>query len=71
MQEWVKETGARVCVVFEGVDSAGKGGTIQRIMERTSPRVFKHMPCRPRTRGYSHKCTSSAILRTSPRPARS
>jgi len=43
MQEWVKATGARVCVVFEGVDSAGKGGTIQRITERTSPRVFKHI----------------------------
>jgi polyphosphate kinase 2 len=43
MQEWVKATGARVCVVFEGVDSAGKGGTIQRIRERTSPRVFKHI----------------------------
>src|SRR4051812_32263073 len=43
MQEWVKTTGARVCVVFEGVDSAGKGGTIQRITERTSPRVFKHI----------------------------
>ena len=43
MQEWVKTTGARVCVVFEGVDSAGKGGTIRRITERTSPRVFKHI----------------------------
>jgi polyphosphate kinase len=43
MQEWVKTTGARVCVVFEGVDSAGKGGTIRRITERTSPRVFKHV----------------------------
>ena len=43
MQEWVKTTGARVCIVFEGVDSAGKGGTIQRITERTSPRVFKHI----------------------------
>ena len=43
MQEWVKATGARVCVVFEGVDSAGKGGTIRRITERTSPRVFKHI----------------------------
>ena len=39
----VKATGARVCVVFEGVDSAGKGGTIRRITERTSPRVFKHI----------------------------
>jgi len=43
MQAWVKSTGARVCVVFEGVDSAGKGGTIRRITERTSPRVFKHV----------------------------
>jgi polyphosphate kinase 2 len=43
MQEWVKATGAKICVVFEGLDSAGKGGTIQRIMERTSPRVFKHI----------------------------
>ena len=43
MQEWVKASGARICVVFEGVDSAGKGGTIRRITERTSPRVFKHI----------------------------
>ena len=41
MQEWVKATGARVCVVFEGRDTAGKGGTIKRITERVSPRVFK------------------------------
>jgi len=43
MQEWVKATGAKVCLVFEGLDSAGKGGTIRRITERTSPRVFKHI----------------------------
>ncbi len=43
MQEWVKTAGAKVCVVFEGLDSAGKGGTIRRITERTSPRVFKHI----------------------------
>jgi polyphosphate kinase 2 len=43
MQEWVKRTGAKVCVVFEGRDTAGKGGTIQRITERVSPRVFKHI----------------------------
>jgi len=41
LQEWVKATGARVCVVFEGRDTAGKGGTIKRITERVSPRVFK------------------------------
>ena len=41
MQEWVKATGAKVCIVFEGRDTAGKGGTIKRITERVSPRVFK------------------------------
>ena len=41
MQEWVKATGAKVCVVFEGRDTAGKGGTIKRITERVSPRVFR------------------------------
>jgi polyphosphate kinase len=41
MQEWVKETGAKICIVFEGRDTAGKGGTIKRITERVSPRVFR------------------------------
>ena len=41
MQEWVKTSGAKVCVVFEGRDTAGKGGTIKRIVERVSPRVFR------------------------------
>ena len=41
MQEWVKKAGAKVCVVFEGRDTAGKGGTIKRITERVSPRVFR------------------------------
>jgi len=43
MQEWVTATGAKICIVFEGLDSAGKGGTIRRITERTNPRVFKHV----------------------------
>jgi polyphosphate kinase 2 len=41
MQEWVKATGAKVCVIFEGRDTAGKGGTIKAITERVSPRVFR------------------------------
>mgnify|MGYP003572282381 FL=1 len=41
MQEWVKATGAKVCVVLEGRDTAGKGGVIKRITERVSPRVFR------------------------------
>ncbi|MEU7909083.1 polyphosphate kinase 2 [Actinoplanes sp. NPDC049118] len=41
MQEWVKSTGAKVCILFEGRDTAGKGGTIKAITERVSPRVFR------------------------------
>ena len=41
LQEWVKRTGAKICIVFEGRDTAGKGGTIRRITERVSPRVFR------------------------------
>jgi polyphosphate kinase 2 len=41
MQEWIKQSGAKICVVFEGRDSAGKGGTIKAITERVSPRVFR------------------------------
>jgi len=41
LQYWVKETQAKVVVVFEGRDGAGKGGVIKRIMERVSPRVFR------------------------------
>jgi polyphosphate kinase len=40
LQEWVKDKGARICIVFEGRDGAGKGGTIKAITERVSPRVF-------------------------------
>jgi polyphosphate kinase len=43
LQEWVKANDAKVCVVFEGRDTAGKGGVIKRITERTSPRVFRHV----------------------------
>ncbi|HXV31179.1 MAG TPA: polyphosphate kinase 2, partial [Sinorhizobium sp.] len=41
LQAWVKKTGARIVVVFEGRDAAGKGGVIKRITERVSPRVFR------------------------------
>ena len=41
LQDWVKATNARVVIVFEGRDAAGKGGIIKRIMERVSPRVFR------------------------------
>ena len=41
LQEWVKEKKARVIILFEGRDAAGKGGTIKAISERVSPRVFR------------------------------
>src|SRR5262245_36976730 len=40
LQEWVKSSKAKICIVFEGRDSAGKGGTIKAITDRVSPRVF-------------------------------
>jgi len=41
LQEWVKSSGAKICIIFEGRDGAGKGGTIKAITERVSPRVFR------------------------------
>jgi polyphosphate kinase 2 len=41
LQEWVVQTGAKVCILFEGRDGAGKGGTIKAITERVSPRIFR------------------------------
>src|SRR5678815_3928900 len=41
LQEWVKSAGHRVIIVFEGRDTAGKGGTIRALAERVSPRVFR------------------------------
>ncbi|AHG46695.1 polyphosphate kinase [Rhizobium leguminosarum bv. trifolii CB782] len=41
LQAWVKKAGARVVIIFEGRDAAGKGGMIKRITEKVSPRVFR------------------------------
>jgi polyphosphate kinase len=41
LQDWVKYKGLRVIIVFEGRDTAGKGGTIKALTERVSPRVFR------------------------------
>jgi polyphosphate kinase len=41
LQEWVKSSGAKICILFEGRDGAGKGGTIKALTERVSPRVFR------------------------------
>lgn len=41
LQAWVKHSGARIVIIFEGRDAAGKGGVIKRLTERVSPRVFR------------------------------
>jgi len=41
LQAWVKSSGARIVIIFEGRDAAGKGGVIRRLTERVSPRVFR------------------------------
>jgi polyphosphate kinase len=41
LQSWVKDKGARIIILFEGRDAAGKGGTIKALTERVSPRVFR------------------------------
>ena len=41
LQEWVRHEGQKVCIIFEGRDGAGKGGTIKAITARVSPRIFR------------------------------
>src|SRR3954453_13107406 len=41
LQQWTIEKGAKICILFEGRDGAGKGGTIRAITERVSPRIFR------------------------------
>jgi len=49
VQEWAKRTGAKVCILFEGRDGAGKGGVIKAITERVSPRSFRVIALPPPT----------------------
>jgi polyphosphate kinase len=71
LQDWVKDNGARIIVVFEGRDAAGKGGTIKAISERVSPPVFRWWLFRlPRT-GKRRKCLCSATSSNFRPPARS
>src|SRR5215475_14353580 len=41
LQQWVVHKGLKVCILFEGRDGAGKGGTIKAMTERVSPRIFR------------------------------
>jgi polyphosphate kinase 2 len=49
VQEWAKVSGAKICIVFEGRDGAGKGGVIKAITERVSPRIFRVIALPPPT----------------------
>jgi polyphosphate kinase 2 (PPK2 family) len=63
MQQWVKKTGARVVVLFEGRDAAGKGGAIKRIVQYLNPRSLRVVALpRPRVRS----CSSTAPGTTAP-----
>src|ERR1700750_1904583 len=59
LQQWVVHKGLKVCIVFEGRDGAGKGGTIKAITERVSPRIFRvvALPA-PTERGKSQMYSS-------------
>src|SRR5438552_18941750 len=57
LQRWVVHEGLRVIIVFEGRDAAGKGGTIKRIVDRVSPRVFRVVALpTPTEREKSERC---------------
>jgi polyphosphate kinase 2 (PPK2 family) len=71
LQQWVVHKGLKVCIVFEGRDGAGKGGTIKALTERVSPRVFGSWRCPRRRSARSRRCTPSATSGTCPPPARS
>ena len=70
-QTWIRETGQRLVVVFEGRDAAGKGGTIKRFMEHLNPRGASvvALSCRANASGASG--TSSATCSTCRRGVRS
>ena len=65
LQEWVKHTGAKIVILFEGRDAAGKGGVIKRITERVSPRVFRVVAL-PAPTERENSDIYSAVHRASP-----
>ena len=71
LQNWVKSTGERIVIVFEGRDAAGKGGTIKRFTEHLNPRGATVVALVKPSRGNGPSGTSSVTCRTCPRPARS
>jgi polyphosphate kinase 2 (PPK2 family) len=72
LQDWVKQTGAKIVILFEEHDAAGKGGVIKCITEQVSPRVFRvaALPA-PTERRENPRCISSVTSRIFRQPARS
>ncbi len=71
LQLWVVEKGLKVCIVFEGRDGAGKGGTIKAITERVSPRVFRVVALPAPTEREKTQMYGQRYMRHLPSPARS
>ena len=71
LQEWVKKTGTKVCIVFEGRDTAGKGGAIKAITQRVSPRVYRVVALPSPTEREKTQMYCSATCPTSRRAGRS
>jgi polyphosphate kinase 2 (PPK2 family) len=71
LQDWVRATKARVIVVFEVRDAAGKGGIIKAITERVSPRCSELWPYPRRASAKRPSFPCSAISRSSPRAVKS
>ena len=66
MQGWMRAEGARMVMIFEGRDAAGKGSTIKRVTEYLNPRVPRSWPCPRRPSGSAASGTSSATWTTCP-----
>ena len=71
LQYWIKQSGQRVVLVFEGRDAAGKGGTIKRIVEPLNPRGAPSWRSARRPSASARSGTSSATSPTCRRPGRS
>lgn len=64
LQRWVQREGLKVCIIFEGRDGAGKGGTIKAITERVSPRIFRTVALPTPTEREKARFTCNATFRT-------
>jgi len=71
MQEWVRASGAKLVIVFEDRDAAGKGGVIHRLMERVSPRVFRHVALPAPTEREKSQLYAQRYIKECRRPAKS